>query len=1170
MKNKGQQQHTLAVKNGSLMNPEGQTINGLIDLIKLKSQPKIVYYFDFLVCIDQSGNPFIFYHDKNRYINIPTISPAQMISYIDNKGGQLAIALQNKSIQIVSCQNGRNLKTLKGHEHHILSLHTNHTQNLLLSVSQDQCILHSLDSFDKVHSLFSKGSIFVGASFLPSSTELATVMADRSLSIWNLSSFEIISRIQLPEQFNIKFCQMVPSIDGQRLIINCHSNKIYILDNNNNLITQDVNQGYGNGVLLVKPIKKQQVLMLTKNFMIIQIDSSGNLIKCIEILQGKTPTHFDVYQNKIAIILNTGEIALYDLNKLAKQNQNLNSTIGVNVSTMIKENYADTLNFNNTTTNIDIKKVGNNTNTMQGSFSQSVVSKKNSKSNSMSQPINSHTLGKIYKNSEDPLKELLNYQRLQQFLTQYHVFPDDKRSLIWRSLLNLPMNQEAYNNLINQGIHPAYQKLADQYPLQSESLFSRLQRTLSCLAYYCPLFAEIDYLPQLVFPFVKLFKRGEELLIFEATLSLLIQHCQRFFENFPNAPVSLLQFHDQVFNQVDPQLYQHMKQYLGYSPIKYAWPSIRQLYTNLMNKNQWIQLIDHLILYNDLPQMIVLFMVEYFSYFKNTIMRMNDQDQLDLFFARSNTVEIDRLIESTINLSKSLDMDQYQINLQFLLPLQKDQYQLFSIYPKGSVQYQARVREQLQEDEQRLIQKQQQISRLQQMAQQMEQLDQLFQEKQLLTMQAEKDRQEMFDYQVEMRAQKQFQQDQQVRQQRIKQLENLEKNMNQAVQKQLDLQQQEQEYLNKQFRKTQLADNFRIVSLQEEEALQNLEYQIFSKFQQQMEQRAKQENQRKIQSQLEFRQKEKELLDQIKQEQWKMDSQQQQIKVEQLKQLRMQQLQELENEAQIEEVEYHERIHQFQQDLKMIQLEREKKLRDQMFSEQISKEEQQLRDKKQVEDKKRQSSVQRRQQFEQEMERLAKQHQEKLRMQEQQLMEQYKKSQSFSNQQYQPNYYQNSNYQNNFEQSSGDIREPMTSQKLSSALYDFQSSQKQQQFSPSMLVEDEREKINQLRNQLRDEMQNIREREHDEHLQSMLREREQEIFKRTQQIRDQINQEVENKNNSTYNTGQFQKQQQYYSPGSSSQFSLYKPQQEVDIEPRDLSESQLTYSSGFTSPGQRY
>lgn len=42
----------LAVKNGSLLNPENGTINGLVDLIKLKSPPKIVNYFGFLVCID--------------------------------------------------------------------------------------------------------------------------------------------------------------------------------------------------------------------------------------------------------------------------------------------------------------------------------------------------------------------------------------------------------------------------------------------------------------------------------------------------------------------------------------------------------------------------------------------------------------------------------------------------------------------------------------------------------------------------------------------------------------------------------------------------------------------------------------------------------------------------------------------------------------------------------------------------------------------------------------------------------------------------------------------------------------------------------------------------------------------------------------------------------------
>ena len=62
------------------------------------------------------------------------------------------------------------------------------------------------------------------------------------------------------------------------------------------------------------------------------------------MLQGKTATHFDTYNNKIAIILNTGEIAIYDLTKLSKQA--INSTLGINASMAIKENYPDTLNFN--------------------------------------------------------------------------------------------------------------------------------------------------------------------------------------------------------------------------------------------------------------------------------------------------------------------------------------------------------------------------------------------------------------------------------------------------------------------------------------------------------------------------------------------------------------------------------------------------------------------------------------------------------------------------------------------------------------------------------------------------------------------------------------------------------------------------------------------------------
>lgn len=60
-------------------------------------------------------------------------------------------------------------------------------------------------------------------------------------------------------------------------------------------------------------------------------------------------------------------------------------------------------------------------------------------------------------------------------------------------------------------------------------------------------------------------------------------------------------------------------------------------------------------------------------------------------------------------------------------------------------------------------------------------------------------------------------------------------------------------------------------------------------------------------------------------------------------------------------------------------------------------------------------------------------------------------------------------------QSSGDQREPMTSQKKDSALYDYPSSQKyQSNYKQSMSVEEERDKFTHFKEQLRSEINNIR------------------------------------------------------------------------------------------------
>ena len=63
---------------------------------------------------------------------------------------------------------------------------------------------------------------------------------------------------------------------------------------------------------------------------------------------------------------------------------------------------------------------------------------------------------------------------------------------------------------------------------------------LSALAHWSPIFAEVDYLPALAFPFVRLFEGDDECASFELVAAVLLNWARRWFEFWPHAPVTLL------------------------------------------------------------------------------------------------------------------------------------------------------------------------------------------------------------------------------------------------------------------------------------------------------------------------------------------------------------------------------------------------------------------------------------------------------------------------------------------------------------------------------------------------------------------------------------------------------------------------------------------------------
>ena len=102
---------------------------------------------------------------------------------------------------------------------------------------------------------------------------------------------------------------------------------------------------------------------------------------------------------------------------------------------------------------------------------------------------------------------------LRNLLYTYGEYPGNHRLAMWRKLLSLPNNEEAYAVLLSKGTHPAFAELPRRFPTADRLLLARLQRVASALAHWSPICAEAVVVPGMLFPFVRTC-RGDEVFAF--------------------------------------------------------------------------------------------------------------------------------------------------------------------------------------------------------------------------------------------------------------------------------------------------------------------------------------------------------------------------------------------------------------------------------------------------------------------------------------------------------------------------------------------------------------------------------------------------------------------------------------------------------------------------------
>ena len=78
------------------------------------------------------------------------------------------------------------------------------------------------------------------------------------------------------------------------------------------------------------------------------------------------------------------------------------------------------------------------------------------------------------------VQNLLNndqiHSKLIRILKCYNEYPARYRMFIWKMLLKLPENYEAYASFVEKGLHPVYKDLSRKYPLKSQKCIRLLER----------------------------------------------------------------------------------------------------------------------------------------------------------------------------------------------------------------------------------------------------------------------------------------------------------------------------------------------------------------------------------------------------------------------------------------------------------------------------------------------------------------------------------------------------------------------------------------------------------------------------------------------------------------------------------------------------------------------
>lgn len=309
------------------------------------------------------------------------------------------------------------------------------------------------------------------------------------------------------------------------------------------------------------------------------------------------------------------------------------------------------------------------------------------------------------------IASVLHRQRLLSILSEYDEYPAQYRQIIWKTLLKLPNNVQAYCTLVEKGAHHCTKSYSHKFRMFDSRDRKHLGQIVSYLCNWSGIIAttfdgDIDhFLPYFVFPFVK-FDSSNALTCFELIATILINQCSLWFEFSPLLPFNYLGFVENLINYFEPSLitFYHRN---SITNVTFAWALIRNAFSEVLVDFQWYQLWDHII---SGPSYFLVFVVVAFNCVqRHAIKRLTTAKQIRAFFEEPTAINMKHWLRIAYKQMATCPIDmhpkQYMQDFTGLDDDDDQQYKIIQNYPRKQLRKRCEQKEQIQHQMQLINQK---------------------------------------------------------------------------------------------------------------------------------------------------------------------------------------------------------------------------------------------------------------------------------------------------------------------------------------------------------------------------------------------------------------------------------------------------------------------------------